>query len=360
MTAENKPNDGEKIQAYVDDRFETLSEQIKERETSFLRALKTLVVDWRAYQTGEREKFPNAAVLGAIFAYLRPRIVIVLGSIAAVIIAIAQIWILVSQTNIIEHQSLLIEEQNETSKRQAVTAILSGLDPTNAVQSELAVTQLAVYGDAGFEVLLSLGRSNSELGYTARTALTRALPQHTDEQIQSVFDLLLQVYNDSLSQAIEEFFETEDIDYISPAAFWEWLDYDEEPTESGKLHARSLAEAGNYFMDVDDLLGKHRLRSSSATDATAANIYTSWMIMSGFTNPGLPSESYRDAVFLDSDLTELCRRSRGVDYMPSIWDTVSANVDAPKDIEFVDPRESEKLATEIRIQTTCNPSPISQ
>lgn len=186
----------------LESRLDELEDMVKERESSFLRALKTLVEDWMAFQRGEREDFPHPALLGAIFAYLRPRVIIVIGAIGAMIVGGIQIWLLLNQNTLLAQQNLLLDIQNtyvnsqsESNRLQAVTSVLSNLDPENTQSSELAIAQLSAFGSDGFEVLIQLAQNeSSSITSLAQYAIARSAHMHTEPQCQTAISVLLRNY----------------------------------------------------------------------------------------------------------------------------------------------------------------------
>ena len=181
--------------AYIDSKIKELENVVKERETSILRAIKTLVQDFSEYHEGKRDEFPRAALYGAIFAYLRPRIVLVLGSIAAVVVGTLQLWLLFNQKTLIEQQNSYIHSQSESNRLQAVTAVLANLDNKDPDAIEIAVAQLSTFGDEGFEVLLRLTHSGSdEIAEAAQIGLSRSANSHSQSQSSKTTDLLLEKF----------------------------------------------------------------------------------------------------------------------------------------------------------------------
>jgi hypothetical protein len=175
-------------------RIDQLEESLKEREHSLLRAIKTFVEDIAAFRAGSRKDFPQAAALGLVFAYLRPRIVIVLGSIGAVIFAGVQVWLLVSQNRLIGQQNIMIESQARSNRMQAVSSLLEGLD--NSQPSEVKLAMLGVFGEEGFDVLMELAKRENA---AAIAALVRGAPQHSSSQGAEVVQLFVQRYAERLN-----------------------------------------------------------------------------------------------------------------------------------------------------------------
>lgn len=84
--------------------LQKLREDIKESQPNILGALRTFVFDVRDWRAGKRD-FPQSALLGLVFAYLRPRLVLAVGSVAAVILASAQLWLLWRQNTLFERSA---------------------------------------------------------------------------------------------------------------------------------------------------------------------------------------------------------------------------------------------------------------
>lgn len=184
-----------------------LREENKERESSLLRAFKTLLEDYRAFQRGERA-FPQSAFLGLLFAYLRPRIIIVLGSIGAVIFAGAQVWMLYRQNDLIERQNVLITGQSYALRAQTTAALLAGLDDAGTM-SRSRLAMLSAFGDVGIESLLILARGRDQTGEIARGALASQLRKIDKEQAGEAFVILLGSHiEDFVNVAPDAEFET--------------------------------------------------------------------------------------------------------------------------------------------------------
>jgi hypothetical protein len=106
--------------------FHSLQDQLKERETSRLRATYTLVEELLA--AGRSGKpLSLSAVKGFVTAWLFPRTVIVLGSLLAGAVLSAQTYILYRQTNLLRVQAdaAKIEQERTLRERIATTTVLA-------------------------------------------------------------------------------------------------------------------------------------------------------------------------------------------------------------------------------------------
>ena len=174
-----------------------LRESIKEQQTGVLAALRTFVSDYEAFRDGKRS-FPRAAVLGLAFAYLRPRILLVAGSLAAVVVAGIQIVMFHRQNELLEQQNGFIQQQNSMLQRQerALTAqttavLLDGIN-IGPEDPDPRVSLLGIYGDVGFDVLVDLASSQSaSVATTAKTALLKSVKRLETGQALGLFQLLL-------------------------------------------------------------------------------------------------------------------------------------------------------------------------
>ena len=135
---------------------------------------------------------------GAIFAYLRPRVVLVLGSLGALVFTGVQAWVLWNQNVILRQQNLVMEAQTDAADVQAISFMLSSLDPENSLQNEVAITQLGEFGERGYPVLVDLVRStvfasstpfSTELAESALRALFGQASSHSPEQVSEVIQL---------------------------------------------------------------------------------------------------------------------------------------------------------------------------
>lgn len=189
-------------------RLTEFEERIKEREVSVFRGLKTFVEDCVHFSRGERD-FPQAALIGLVFSYLRHRgIVLVFGGVLAGVLALIQVYLLFTQNGLIEAQNQTIKAQNqlveaqnrlgeiqtqqasaqaEASQLQAVSFLISSIDPTNTSRTELAVAQLSEYGMHGVAALLRLAAGQDDLSAIALRALFGQHQLHTPEQVLRTF-----------------------------------------------------------------------------------------------------------------------------------------------------------------------------
>jgi hypothetical protein len=177
-----------------------LEERNKEREPSLLGAIRTLVADYQAWMRGDRD-FPRSAVLGAVFAYLRPRMILVLGSFAAVLVAILQIWMLARQNSLIEQQNTLIEKQGHALAAQTTVALMAGLDQENVPRTSFSI--LAAFGDIGLDSLLIAAQEPEDRsGSAARRALIMALPRFTDAQHVAVLRTFFEAHAEEIRRSV--------------------------------------------------------------------------------------------------------------------------------------------------------------
>jgi hypothetical protein len=173
-----------------------LEEKSKEREPSLLGAIRTLAADYQQWMQGERD-FPKSAVVGAAFAYLRPRIVLMLGSLAAVLVAALQIVMLWRQNALIEQQNSLIEQQGRALAAQTTVSLLTGLEKDNVPRTTLSV--LATFGDIGLDSLLTLAREPEDpSGGAAQRALSMASARFTNAQRGAVIRAFIEGYAEEM------------------------------------------------------------------------------------------------------------------------------------------------------------------
>ena len=167
-------------------RMDGFEETLKEREVHLIKAIITLINDWNSYTTGAREKFPREALMGLIYAYIRPRIAIAVAGFGAMLFAAIQVWLLLQQNQLISKQNEIANSQAGIAQMTAINGVLNTLLIGNSGQSvdveELAISQMAVYSDQSFEVLAELGRNAGELGALARSAILRGGNTHSIEQ----------------------------------------------------------------------------------------------------------------------------------------------------------------------------------
>ncbi|MET0533651.1 MAG: hypothetical protein ABW171_05445 [Steroidobacter sp.] len=134
------------LRSEFNEKIAGLREELKERESSVLGAVRTFAQDVWAWRRGARD-FPMSATIGLTFAYLRPRVILAVGSVAALVIAAAQIWL-------IKGQNEILFEQGRMLKAQTIGTIVQELrrqDPT-AISSSALIT---AFGDVSFEFVYS-------------------------------------------------------------------------------------------------------------------------------------------------------------------------------------------------------------
>ena len=191
-----------------------LEGMIKEREVSTLRAAKTLLEDLSKYRSGQETEFPYPAFMGLIFAYLRPRLVLIVGSLMAAIFTFVQVYILFKQNELIDLQNKYVQEQTISAKQQAVSMIVSRIDPKNPVASEIALGELS--GLDGDEADLLLRLANSHIPELRSMTLSHMFANKTKYQPEVLLELL-SLTTDQLSYDFVNF-ATQSSNVISESA----------------------------------------------------------------------------------------------------------------------------------------------
>lgn len=141
------------LEARLNQKLQQLREEIKEREPSVIGAIRTLTTDLLAWHRGKRSDFPRSAAIGLAFAYMRPRVILALGSISALIIAVAQIWL-------IKGQNEILAEQGRLTKAQVLGSILRELREQDPFATGINASVLA-FGDVAFELVADIATSPS-------------------------------------------------------------------------------------------------------------------------------------------------------------------------------------------------------
>lgn len=187
----------------IEREIQEVREESKERESSVLRAVRTFFRDIAEFKRGARG-FPESATLGLLNAYLRPRIVIFVGSLLGAVLAGLQFWLIYGQSQIMERQNEIMnvqtermEEQTRVAEVQAVASMMSMIDPANPESTEIGIAQLAEHGDAGFDALLSLAGSSAGVATYARRTLFESGRQHDLDQFVKVLDIVGPTLSDS-------------------------------------------------------------------------------------------------------------------------------------------------------------------
>lgn len=131
----------------LDEKIANVREEMKEKEPNVLAAIRTFVDDLVAWNRGDRS-VPRSAAIGLAFALLRPRIILVIGSIAAIGTAILQIFLIWGQNEILAEQSKFL-------KAQTIGTIVKELrenDPTTNSNGAL----VSIFGEVAFDVVSKL------------------------------------------------------------------------------------------------------------------------------------------------------------------------------------------------------------
>ncbi len=136
---------------HLEQRIDTQTDVIKERETSLLRAIKTLVDDYSATKRGE-DKDMRPALMGLAYAYFHPRVFLVIGSIAGLVFAFTQVWLMVVQYQVMDRQSGIMEQQNLLS-----TINLSSQLETILSTGSLTLDDQVFYTTGNDEVEVGMG-----------------------------------------------------------------------------------------------------------------------------------------------------------------------------------------------------------
>lgn len=186
------------LQAQIDQ----LREEAKEREPSMLGAIRTLVSDMDIWKRGERD-YPKAATIGLVLAYLRPRVVLIVGSFAAILFAGGQTWLLARQNALISQQNALLREQGYALRAQTTAALITGLD--SAVITDTQTSLLTAFGDIGFDSLRILASTSGKAGEAARSALVEIADRLSADQAgQSLLTLLYEDAHLARLRALKE------------------------------------------------------------------------------------------------------------------------------------------------------------
>lgn len=94
------------------------------------------------------------------------------------------------QTDLMKEQTKLAQTQSEATQLQAVSFLISSLDPDNADKNEIAVAQLAEYGNFGFDALIRLVERDTKVSSPALEALLGQHERHNPEQAVKTLTVL--------------------------------------------------------------------------------------------------------------------------------------------------------------------------
>ena|GEM_PF-3934433 len=166
----------------------------KENQTSLFAAIKTMLSDIDEYQRGKRDLGSlRPAAHGLLFAYLRPKLVLVAGGLLAALLGIAQLWFLWNQQKLLEQQNILVAqqgrmltEQTRANKVEAVSDLVLALDPRDSIRSHLAAIQLSNFGEYGFGPLLELSSDGGPISEIATSVLYSQGDIHSPAQIVEI------------------------------------------------------------------------------------------------------------------------------------------------------------------------------
>lgn len=164
-----------------------IREDMKAQQPSLLGAVRTLLNDIKGWQEGTRG-YPESAALGVVFAYLRPRLIVLVGSVFAAIGVALQLYVLVKQNDLIRQQNDLIREQGTALRAQTAAVLLNDVD---SKPSETRLALLAAFGEIGFDSLVILSSLETEAGETARMSLSSSAARLSSSQAVSAFMNLL-------------------------------------------------------------------------------------------------------------------------------------------------------------------------
>lgn len=141
-------------------RFAEFEEKQKARDPNLISAARTLIDDVIKYAKRERTEFPREALIGVIGAYLRPRMVVVFGSLIALLIALGEFWLIYRQNRIIEGQTEvmrtqtgLLEDQARITRAEIVSKLLPALRSKDSLNSDDTIL-IAAYGPVAIDVLV--------------------------------------------------------------------------------------------------------------------------------------------------------------------------------------------------------------
>lgn len=163
----------ERLRVEFDQKLAGAEEKQKSRDPNIISALRTFLHDSRAYAQGERADFPQEALIGVVGAWLRPRLVILFGSLFALILGAGEFYLIYKQNQIIERQAQIMadqnqlaEEQSRINKAQTISTLLPALSDEHSLDTHML---LAAYGDVTVDVLwplVKLGLPNPGVSYS--------------------------------------------------------------------------------------------------------------------------------------------------------------------------------------------------
>lgn len=204
-----------KLRADVDRRFSDSEEKQKSRDPNIISAIRTLVSDIAAYVNGKREDFPREALVGVFGAYLRPRLVLIFGSIIATMIAAGEFYLIYRQNEIIERQTSIMRDQNKLVEQQTrltradtASRLLPVLRDKDSLASDNRAL-LATYGNVAGEVLLPIvklgyrggkDRQNAYVWMNAAEIVITRWEDLSPSQSLDVFILTLEAIREALKE----------------------------------------------------------------------------------------------------------------------------------------------------------------
>jgi hypothetical protein len=172
-------------------RIDALEGRVKRGETNVLRAMTTLLADLQRYRAGQSGSFPNDSLLGLVYALLVRRILVVAFGLLGALVAGAQVFLLLQQNQLIDQQNRYINAQTEANNAEALSSLLSRLDPNDETGTRILVAQMSIDSQRGLPVLLELARGSDTIASIARDVLVRTYDAHSSEQSDSAVTALV-------------------------------------------------------------------------------------------------------------------------------------------------------------------------
>ena len=180
------------MESEIKERLTALEKQTKEQEPSFLRAIRTLLVDLAEYKSDADKDFPTSAFLGVVYSYLRPRLIIAVAGLIAVIIAGLQVVVVIQQNRLIERQNSLIESQTDSNQLEAMTNALALVAAGDSSASAMSTVLIAQFEDQATPIVLALLESRElETHKIAFEILRESATQHDASEAQKIVFILL-------------------------------------------------------------------------------------------------------------------------------------------------------------------------
>lgn len=218
-----------------------LRDTVKSRETNLARSLGTAIKEY--WTTGN---LSQEAIFGVVNAFLFPRLVVVIGSVAAVVLGGLQAWLFIEQNTmmsdqnkIMRFQSEAVEAQLKNERIEAADALLASIDFDELDSVRRAIPRLRLLGPIGQEAILEYAETSELWGtYFRRMLLRNQDEEFAEDRLGVSYTSYFRKNTAAIDSTFASFLEQGEPEAITPAyaevggidAAWMLAEYDGEVT----------------------------------------------------------------------------------------------------------------------------------